>query len=194
MRIVPPAAAAALLAGCSAQAEPTPSEQASSEGAQPTQFEGAGPVTLVFVVDPDFVGVVIESPMANYGVASNLAIPPENHGVPEFDDYNDLRDELSRAIADEIDDIEPSIGSKFAFNQTAGCSYDEGSESIVKRDGQWMVTFDIEFACRQPANLQDVSINLFDMGGFSSGTAKVVNGDIEASFEIDGINRKVDLN
>ncbi len=166
---------------------------AQAQNGQADPFEGSGPVYLYFVVDPDFVGVVIESPMANYGVQSDLVIPPQNHGVPEWQDYNDLRDELSRAIAPDIDGIEASVGSKFAFTNSAGCTYDEGSESIVKKDGKWTVIFDIEFTCRQMSNLRDVSINLFDTAGFSSGFATVINGDIEASREVDGVDRRVDL-
>ncbi|MEL6878177.1 MAG: hypothetical protein AAGL68_08785 [Pseudomonadota bacterium] len=187
------AAAFLLLGACTAQGDEAQASNAQSSSAQPGQFAGAGPVYLYFVVDPDIVGVVIESPMANYGVSSDLVIPPQNQGVPEFQDYNDLRDELSRAIASDIDGIEASVGSKFAFTDGAGCTYYEGSESIYKKDGQWMVTFDIEFACRDMASLKDVSINLFDGGGFSKGFATVINGDLEASKEVDGINRKIEL-
>lgn len=155
--------------------------------------EGTGPVSIFIVVDPDFVGLAIESPMINYGVTSDLVIPAENYGVPGFDDYNDLRDEISDAIDKDIDGIKASVGSLFAFANEAGCRYDEGSESIFKRDGEWIVTFDIEFACRQKVNLKSVSINLFDLAGFSDRLATVINGYLEATVEIDGINRSVDL-
>ncbi len=160
---------------------------------QSSPVEGAGPAEFYFGVDTEIVGVVIESPMANYGVTTDLVPPPENHGVPEWDDYNALRAELSRAIAADIYGIEASVGSKFAFTNGAGCAYDEGSESIFRKDGKWIVTFDIEFACSNPSALKDVSINLFDMAGFSSGTVTVTNGDAEGTVEVDGANRKVDL-
>ncbi|WP_298470901.1 hypothetical protein [uncultured Erythrobacter sp.] len=184
--------AALLLASACGEAE-AEDEQPSDQGA-PDNFAGAGPVELLFVLnDNEYVGLVIESPMANYGVSSDLELPPEQHGVPEWDDYNALRDELSRAIAPDIEGIEASVGSKFAFTSSAGCRYDEGSESIAKRDGQWMVTFDMEFICTNPATISDVSVNLFDMRGFTKGTAKIIDGDEERSVDVDGINRIVEL-
>lgn len=157
-------------------------------------FKGAGPVELFFLLsDGQYVSLAIESPMANYGVSSDLELPPENNGVPDWDDYNALRAELSRAIAPDIEEIEPSVGSKFAFTSNAGCRYDEGSESIFKRDGEWVVTFDIDFVCLNPANIRDVSVNLFDFGGFLKGRAKIVDGDREVAVDIDAINRKVEL-
>jgi hypothetical protein len=158
-----------------------------------TPLENAGPANFLIIVGDDIVTVVIESPMANYGVDSDLEIPPENHGVPKFQDYNDLRAELSRAINPEIEIIEGSVGSKFAFDQTAACKYDEGSESIFKENGEWVLTFSIDFLCLQSANLKSVSINLFDFPGFTTGTATVENGDLVVSYELDGSRRKVDL-
>jgi len=155
--------------------------------------EGSGPAYFLFDVNTDSVGLVIESPMANYGVTSDLEIPPENHGVPTFQDYNDLRDELSRSIAPNIEGIEASVASKFFFNENARCKYDEGSESIYRKDGEWIVEFDIDFACRQGDKLKDVSINLFDFPGFTTGAVTILNGELETSKEVDGINHKIDL-
>lgn len=152
-----------------------------------------GPAEIVVVVDTDYISMVIEAPLANYGVRPAGPVPAHRHGVPENDDYERVRDAVSNELNADIDDIEPSAGSRIAFNSEAGCRYDEGSESIYVENGQWIVELSLDFDCRQPQNVASVSFNLFDLPGFTEASALVISGDLEAPFDLNATNRRFPL-
>lgn len=142
--------------------------------------DGAGPALFIIVMDPELLTVGIETPLANYGVAPNS-------------DYDTMRDAVSAAINNEIEKLEPSAGSKIVPNEEAGCRYDDGNESIFERDGKWVVELDAQFECEQASSLTHIDFNIFDLPGFTTATARIIDGDREVEVPLDGANRKLDL-
>jgi hypothetical protein len=153
---------------------------AQSSGTAPAPAEGPGPALFIIVVDPGVVTIGIEALLANYGVAPNS-------------DYDTMRDAVSAAINSDIEKLEPSAGSKLVPNEEAGCRYEEGNESIFERDGKWVVVLDAEFECEQSPKLTHIHFNIFDLPGFTTATARIIDGDREVEVPLDGANRKLQV-
>jgi hypothetical protein len=142
--------------------------------------EGAGPALFIIVIDPGIVTIGIEAPLANYGIAPNS-------------DYDTMRDAVSAAINSDIEKLEPSAGSRLVPNEEAGCRYEEGNESIFERDGKWVVELDAEFECEQSPKLTHIHFNIFDLPGFTTATARIIDGDREVEVPLDSANRKLEV-
>ena len=154
--------------------------QSSGTATPPAPAEGAGSALFIIVIDPGILTIGFEAPLANYGVAPNS-------------DYDTMRDAVSAAINSDIEKLEPSAGSKITPNEEAGCRYDDGNESIFERDGKWVVELDAQFECDQASNLTHIHFNIFDLPGFTSATARIIDGDREVEVPLDDVDRKLDL-